>query len=242
MKKILIIAAMADVELNYLKEKLENKKIEETKICKFYIGNIDEKEIILCDAKVGLINTSSAITLGIEKYRPDYIINQGCAGGFGKKVHKSDLVIGTKCINITSIRTKNRSLGEGCNLNDWELINFIAGEEDRLIPQNAGEKLIKMVKNIEEKYQDGKIHYGIIGSGDIWNNECDRIVFLNEKYNILCEDMEGIAVYTIANTYNIPAIDIRIISDNLILKEEYERGVSVKCQKFVEELIKSIDR
>ena len=32
----------------------------------------------------------------------------------------------------------------------------------------------------------------------------------------VCEDMEGIAVYTIANQYKIPAIDIRVISDNEI--------------------------
>jgi adenosylhomocysteine nucleosidase len=240
MKTILIIAAMADVELNYLKEKLENIVEEKTKICKFYIGQMFDKRVILCDAKVGLINTSAATTLAIEKYHPDYIINQGCAGGFGKDVHKSDIVIGTECINITSIMTKFREEGEGCNLEDWDLINYVAGEQDRLVPQKASSELIDVAKKIESKYEYGKIHYGVIGSGDIWNKECDRIIFLNNKYGMLCEDMEGIAVYTVANQYGIPAIDIRVISDNEVLKEDYERNISFKVQEFVEMLIESI--
>ena len=238
--KILIISAMADVELNYLIKELRNIKTIKTKICKFYEGKIFDKEIILCDAKVGLINTASAMTLAIEKYKPDYIINQGCSGGFGKNIHKLDIVVGTKCINITSIKTKFRKIGEGSNIDDWELINFIAGEEDRLVPQNGSEKLINFIKNIENSYKDGKIHYGTIGSGDMWNKECDRIIWLNEKYNILCQDMEGVAVYTVANLYNIPAIDIRVISDNEILKEEYDRNVSIKAQKFTMNLLEEL--
>lgn len=237
MKKILIISAMGDVELNFLLEQLKNYQIEKTNICTFYLGKINEKEIILCDAKIGLINASAATTLAIEKYKPDYIINQGCAGGCGKDIHKSDIVIGEQCINITSIRTKPRKLGEGCNIDDWELINFVLGEKDRLIPQKGSQDLIQKIKQIEKTYKDGQMHYGIIGSGDIWNSECDRISYLNKNYDILCEEMEGIAVYTIANQYNIPAIDIRVISDNEILGEEYDRNICLKCQKFVMNLL-----
>lgn len=231
---------MADVELNYLIEKLEEKKTEKTNICTFYIGKLFQNDIILCDAKVGLINTAAATTLAIEKYHPDFIINQGCSGALDKNVHQSDIVIGTECINITSIITKPKAEGEGYSLEDWELINYIAGEKDRLIPQKASEKLIEKVKKIESTYQDGKIHYGIIGSGDIWNKECDWMLHLNEKYHILCEDMEGIAVYTIANQYHIPAIDIRVISDNELLKEEYDRNISLKAQKFMINLLKEM--
>ena len=240
MSKILIISAMADVELNYLIQNLEEYKIQKNNICNFYIGKINNNEIILCDAKVGLINTASATTLAIEKFNPDYIINQGCAGGFEKNIHKSDIVVGTECINITSIRTKYKEIGKGYNLDDWELINFVAGEEDRLIPQKAGKELIKIIKKIEKGYSEGKIHYGVIGSGDIWNKECDWIINLNKKYNMLCEDMEGIAVYTIANQYNIPAIDIRVISDNSILNEEYDRNISIKGQKFILHLLNNL--
>ena len=96
------------------------------------------------------------------------------------------------------------------------------------------------LKQIENTYKYGKIHYGIIGSGDIWNSECDWLIKLNEKYGILCEEMEGIAVYTIANQYKIPAIDIRVISDNELLKEEYDRNISLKGQEFIMNLLREI--
>lgn len=240
MSKILIISAMADVELDYLIKQLKETKIEKTNICTFYIGNLFENEIILCDSNIGLINTAAATTLAIEKYKPDYIINQGCAGAISKDIHKSDIVVGTECINITSINTKYKEEGQGYNLDDWELINFVVGEKDRLIPQHAGLELIEKVKQIEKTYKYGKIHYGIIGSGDIWNSECDWLIKLNEKYGILCEEMEGIAVYTIANQYKIPAIDIRVISDNELLKEEYDRNISLKGQEFIMNLLREI--
>lgn len=240
MSKILIISAMGDVELNYLTEQLTEYKIEKTNICTFYLGKLLKNDIILCDAKIGLINAAAAVTLAIEKYKPDYIINQGCAGGIGKNIHKSDIVVGEKCINITSMITKARKQGEGCNLDDWELINFVSGEQDRLIPQEASYELIQKVKKIEDTYKYGRIHYGIIGSGDIWNKECDRMIYLNKKYNILCEEMEGIAVYTIANQYKIPVIDIRIISDNELLEEEYDRNICLKGQEFIMNLLKEI--
>ena len=241
MKRILIISAMADVELNYLIEKLENKKIEKTNICNFYTGKIYENDIILCDAKVGLINTASSITLAIERYNPDYIINQGCAGACAKNIHKSDIVIGEQCINTTSFYTKEKKEGQGYSLDDWELINYTVGEKDKLIPQNAGKELIRMVKSIKHNYTEGKIHYGIIGSGDIWNKEIDWMIRLNKKHNIICFDMEGIAVYTIANMYKIPAIDIRVISDNAVLGEEYDRNISIKGQEFVFNLLKKLN-
>ena len=65
-------------------------------------------------------------------------------------------------------------------------------------------------------------------------------LYLNQKYGVLCEDMEGVAVYAVANKYNIPAIDVRVISDNEILDEEYERDISINSQKFVELIIADI--
>ena len=140
-----------------------HKKI--LKQAKGYYGAKHYRFRILCDSKVGLINAAAATTLAIEKYHPDYIINQSCAGGFGRDVHQSDIVVGTECINITSMSTKFRKEGEGCNLNDWELIKYIAGEKDRLVPQKAGQELVEAIKKIENEYFYGKIHYGVICSG-----------------------------------------------------------------------------
>ena len=82
---ILIIAAMEDVELNYLKTSIKNIKEVEYKSFKFYEGEVLKTKIILCETKVGLINAGIALTLAIEKYNPSIIINEGVARWIYKK-------------------------------------------------------------------------------------------------------------------------------------------------------------
>ena len=40
---------------------------------------------------------------------------------------------------------------------------------------------------------DCKVHYGRIGSGDVWTKDASNIKTLNEKYSTLCEEMESAA-------------------------------------------------
>lgn len=239
-KRILIIAAMANVELNYLLENLESKKEEQADLCTFYTGKMKSLEVIICNSKIGIINATAATVYAIEKYHPDIIINEGCAGGCSKNLDVGDLVIGLESINITSTKSKFRRIGEGSNLEDWDLVSFISGEKDRLMPQSANKELVDYIRKIDFKYNDGKVHYGIIGSGDIWNDECDRILYLNKKYGILCEEMESIAIYTIANIYKIPVVGIKVISDNSILKKTYDRNICLKAQEFTEIILENI--
>lgn len=241
-KRILIIAAMAHVELNYLLEKLEDKKEEQEEICTCYTGKMKGLEVIICNSKIGIINATAATVLSIEKYHPDIIINEGCAGGCAKNLNVGDLVIGQESINITSTKSKFRDIGEGSNLEDWDLVSFISGEKDRLMPQSANKELVDYIKKIDFKYTLGKVHYGTIGSGDIWNDECDRILYLNKKYGILCEEMESIAIYTIANIYKIPVVGIKVISDNSILRQAYDKNICLKAQEFTEIILENIQK
>jgi len=237
-RPILIIAAMENTELNVLKEEAENIKEIIEKTCKFYETKIEGYPVVLCCTNVGCIQASSAITLAIMKYHPIAIINEGLAGALGKDIHKHDLVVGTEIININSSKTPKRKENEGCDVLNWELVTFIAGQKDELKIEKGNESLIECIKNIEKEYTKGKVVYGRIGSGDIWNNEIDRLLDLNQRYNVLCEEMEGIAIYQIANQYQIPVINIRVISDNEILEEEYDTSTGRQLQYFIQKLVK----
>ena len=233
----MIIAAMEDTELNILKEinKIENKIEMET--CTFYETSINNYPVVLCASNIGCIQASNAVTISILKYNPIAIINEGLAGAHGKDIHKGDIVIGTEVININSIKTPKLKEGEGIDVFNWELVTFIKGQDDELKIEKADKLLIQCVKDIEKEYTKGKVIYGRIGSGDVWNNEADRIMHLNKKYNTLCEEMEGIAIYQIANRYHIPVIGIRVISNNEVLEEEYDVRIGEKLQYFVQKLL-----
>ncbi len=236
-RPILIIAAMEDTELNILKKinKIENKIQMET--CTFYETSINNYPVVLCSSNIGCIQASNAITIAILKYNPIAIINEGLAGAHGKDIHKGDIVVGTEIININSIKTPKLKEGEGIDIFNWELVTFIKGQDDELKVEKADKLLTQCVKDIEKEYTKGKVIYGRIGSGDVWNNEADRIMYLNQKYNTLCEEMEGIAIYQIANQYNIPVIGIRVISNNEVLNEEYDVSTGEKVQYFVQKLV-----
>ena len=73
------------------------------------------------------------------------------------------------------------------------------------------------------------LHYGILGSGDIFNREVDRINWIREHKNTLCEDNESIAVYTICNKLNINCIGFRTISNNELTQTEEDGATSTRA-------------
>ena len=233
-KKILIQCAM-EVEAEIIISNLENKKEVNIQGYKYYEGSMYNAKIIISLSKVGLIHASASLSLAIEKYKPDIILNMGISGATDKKLHTKDIVITESVININSYRTPYKKEKEGSNPNEWELLTFLSGETDRLIEEKTDKDLLSVTKEI---LKDEKITVGKIGSGDAWNREIDRITYLNKEYNILCEDMESIASYTLANQNNIPIIAIKMISDNILTGEEYNREVGLYLQDYILKFLK----
>lgn len=234
-KNPIVIMVSMKVEANFLIEKLENAKCESINKYNFYEGTINGYPVVICYCHVMSLNAGIATFVAIQKYHPIAIISQGTAGAHGKNIHKGDIVVGEKCINIVSCRTPLKKEGEGSNSLEWDLVNFLDGEDDRLEYQSGDNHLIELAKKIE--YSGGNVYFGIIGSGDVWNREADRILWLNQNFGTLCEEMEGIAVYTVANDFDIPVLGIRIISDNEILGEPYDRKIALKSQEFTYKFI-----
>lgn len=88
---------------------------------------------------------------------------------------------------------------------------------------------------------NNRIFYGTIGSGDIWDNEIDRINMLNKKYDVLCEDMESIATYAVCQKLNVPVLGIRMISNNKLTNEAYDDKSLAKLKEFQEVIIKILN-
>lgn len=234
LKKILVVVAM-EVEAKVLLEKLDNYVTIEKLGFTFYEGKIEGVEIIILLSGVGVINASSGMMVAMMEYKPDIVINYGIAGAMSKNIHTRDVVIGTFVSNINSYRTDELKEGEGSIPNTWELMTFLSGEKDRYIEYESNDYLLKFVKDIN--YFNGNVIYGKIGSGDCWNREVDRILYLNNKYDILVEDMESIAVYTVCSKYKVPVIAIKIISDNSLIGESYDREVGSYLQNFIYEYL-----
>lgn len=238
-RPILIIGAM-NVEINFLIDRLENLEISKLNIYNIYEGNIKGYPIVIAQSEIGIINSAVLTTLAIEKYNPILVINQGTAGGYSKDIHKGDIVIGSECFNIMSAKTPNRGENEGSNSLEWEYISFTNGGADEKKIIKADDKLVKFIKDRKEMYQGGNIHTGVIGSGDVWNWEIDKITYLNKEHDVLCEEMEGISVYTVSTNYDVPVVGVRVISNNTILEEGYDETLGLKCQEFIYKIVQDL--
>ena len=240
-KRPILLQGAMEVEINYFKEVITD--IEEVTIYgyEFLKGNFEGYPIIISKTKVGLIEASIATFIGITNFNPILVINQGTAGACTKNLHIGDIVIGDKCININSYITKPRKEKQGSIPLEGELLTFKDGK-DELLELNADEELRNIAIKRSNSYNVGKVICGTIGSGDVWDNEIDRIKWFNEKYMILCEDMETISTYSICNKLNIPTVGIRVISDNEITNEKYDKNIAIEAQKYVIEIVKELVR
>lgn len=240
----IVIHSAMGIEIEFLKDKMIDLKKEQYGNFIFYEGKFNDYPIVLNISGVGTIYTASDMMYVIYKYKPMCVINLGIVGSYHKEIHKNDFIVGSKCLNVNSYRTSYLEEGMGSDYQNWEMITFKEGI-DELVYWNCDKALLKLINELSDGYTDGNFFNGIIGSGDVWNNEIDRLLYLNSKYDLICSDMECISVYMVCNSFNIPAISLKVVSDNIILGEEYDRGVTKNIEnvllKYLDKIIKCKD-
>ena len=237
---ILFVIAMK-IEFNYLLTKFSN--ISEYKLGEYIYYQIElkNKTIYLLHSGIGEISTSISLTKFLNKIKPDIIINAGTSGAHDKKLNVGDIVLATEVINVNSIETMFKEENEESNSLNWQIKTFI---EDGVTKNFEGEykvyygdkNLISKLKDIGNK--EGMTMYeGRVASGDIWNKEKVRIKHLNEKYLTLFEEMEICSVYIICQQENIPCAGIKIISNNEMNGQKYDRNITEKLDEFLYKII-----
>lgn len=220
----IIIQGAMDIEIDVLLDYFKPQVVKTIAEYVYYIADYKDNTIIISKTKEGLINASVATTIGINEFNPTLIINQGCAGGHLPEIKIGDLVIGEKSIYINNFYTNPKKLGEGSNSLEW----FPLKERSYLV--ESTQRYVKIAESIEF---DGKKVTGILGSGDLWSREADRINYLHGLFNELSEDMESVAALRVSKLFDIDRIAFRIISNNELTDEKVNWEVCEKLQHFV---------
>lgn len=233
-KNYILVAVAMRIEAKPLIEKLENVKKDCINSFDFYIGQINNKDIIIGISNIGIVNMSSMISIAISNYNIDRIINYGLSGGYGD-VKRGSIIVGKECMNINSYLT---NYSEIVNIENLNFITFKEDEDYEIIAELVIYKANESILTSLEDINQNNVIFGKIGSGDVWNKEIEKIDLLYNKYNILCEDMESVAIYQLADRFNIPAISIRGISNNELLNQEYDPSVSEMLVDYIYRCIK----
>ena len=231
-KTILIQGAM-DIEIEYFIDKLEKKEKQTIAGYEFYTGYIHTSKIIISKTLVGVVNSTTATTIAIMTFRPDIVINQGIAGAHKSNIHIGDIIIGEKCCNINAFSMPTKEEGHSSNPFEWETNK--RGEEIQI----GDKKLVKVIEGFFETNCENTIYTGTLGSGDVFNREYDRIMWLQNRFHHLSEDMESIGTYCVCNQFEIPCVGIRIISNNELTNEKLDKEQAIRLQELFIKLFKT---
>lgn len=182
----------------------------------FIKGKIAEIPLVVCISGIGKINSSLSAILAFKNFHIKKAIISGIAGAYPS----SGLKVGDIAIAEREIEA-DTGLLINCENKDNSFI-FIKSEE-----------ILMQVPPFCEKLKKGTFLTLSSSTGNL-----NRAKFLEKKFKAICENMEGFAVAKAAKIYNIPAVEIRSISNivtdrrELLKLDEIKQNARI-VQKFI---------
>ncbi|MEF9895769.1 MAG: 5'-methylthioadenosine/S-adenosylhomocysteine nucleosidase [Clostridia bacterium] len=241
-RPILIQGAM-DLETSTMMAALEGAQDVMVSGYHYVTGTIDGYPVVVSKTQVGMVNAATTTTIALIKWNPCVVINQGTAGGHDVALHKGDIVLGTTTVNVNSFKSEWADAGAGIDPTKWEnratevLQN---GEVVEVMELKSDAKLVEFAKNLSAEYEKGQVVEGVIGSGDVWNKELDRINLIHSQFGTSCEEMETFSVAQVCAYFDVPFLGMRILSNNELHKEDFDPQTGEDCQLFTLEVVRAL--
>lgn len=221
-----IIGAM-DEEIYELKRIIDVKEEKKIYDVNFYIGTLNNKEVILVKSKIGKVASSFVTTLLISNFDIDYIINIGTCGAVNSKLKYLDIVVASKLIyHDADVRAFGYDFGQMAQC----------------------PKYFEVDKNLLERAKKfNNVHIGDVVSGDQFIDDAynmkRKVDEYFKDYDVLACDMESTSIAHVSYLANVPFIIIRTISDVLDFdgtKRDFQELAMESCKilaHFIEEYI-----
>ena len=240
-RPVVIFGAM-DVEVDLLIDRTGPCHREEIGMWRFYEGSLDGWPTVIAETLMGSINAAVSAGFAIQKYDPVCLISQGTSGAHHVDIHSRDIVIGESVVQVGLRVTDTRPEGGGSDVLKWKYPGSEFLEDGRHVMRarlHSDASLVRLAQNVP--YAGGRLITGTIASGDMWNREADMIHEYRQRFGSECEEMESFAILQAARAFDVPALAVRIISNNeLIPGEEYDRSIGVQCQRYVLDVARAI--
>lgn len=187
-------------EVALLREKISNQEQETIAGCEFTTGSMDGAEVILLRSGIGKVNAAMSTTILLDRFKPDYVINTGSAGGFHPDLNVGDVVISSEVRH-----------------HDVDVTAF--GYEYGQVPQlpaafEANSGLVEIAEEAAKEIGSVQIVKGLIATGDSFMNDPKRVDAIRDKFlNLQAVEMEAAAIAQVSYQFGIPFVIIRSLSD-----------------------------
>ena len=208
---IAIICAMSEERDAFLSLM---KDIKETKIehimyhgyafdNKCYKGKLNGKEVVVVHSGVGKVYAAIVTTLVLKKYKPELVVNVGCAGSLNKDIHVGDVVVATRVA-------------------DWDV--DVPGWERSIYSDKMSfacdGRFSKLSKSIKCKYN---VKNGFIVSADEFIYKKSQVNTIKKYFpDALCGEMEGSSVSNTCYAFGVNSAIVRSISDETLVNGDYK--------------------
>jgi adenosylhomocysteine nucleosidase len=242
-----IVQGAMDLEVKKFASRLDNVSVERVGGWTFWRGTLQGYPVIVSKTMKGLSNSAAATAIAAERFHPVAIINQGTAGGHVPELHVYDIVLGKYAVNMGAFKTAYRKPGQGSDFPGWTPLDLLVSEDSAGEDPNAhtmrrfpgNEQLLAAAERVKDLYRKGRVVEGVIGSGEIWNSELDRIQWFHRKYGTSVEEMETASAAQIATFFQIPFLGIRVLSNNITNGGTYDAKTGEACQEYVYDVVKA---
>ncbi len=200
MDRIGIIGAM-DEEVNQLKEKMTDIRIESKAAMDFYSGRLMGKDVVVVRSGIGKVNAAVCAQILMDEYKIDVVINTGIAGSLKAEINIGDMVLSTDTLQHDVDAT---GFGYG--------FGVIPRMETSIF--QADEKLVRIAQSVcSEVNKDISVFLGRIVSGDQFISDKDKKAWITQQFQGYCTEMEGAAIAQAAYLNKVPFLIVRAISD-----------------------------
>jgi len=239
---VLLVQGAVDGELQPLLTALEGARSRQISAWTFWEGRIGAKRVVVSRTEVGPINAVAATVLGIERYQPGLVINQGTAGAHNPDLRLWDIVVGERTVDYGAYTSEHGDAGSGINPARWKpdphRLRLDGRQGTSFYTFSGDARAIEAAAAM--KNPRGRVVRGTIGSAPQYNRELDMIASIRARYGTDSEDMESAFAHGAATGLRTRFLAIRMISDSEYSHPHLERVAGQYCSEFVLELVRSL--
>jgi len=247
-RRIGIVGAMPE-EINGIVSLLEDKKEIIKGMRAYYVGTINNIEVVVVFSRWGKVASATTVTHLIIEFGITELIFTGVAGAINQDLNVGDIVIATSLVQhdldarpimkrfeIPLLGVTELFAPKGILDSTVEKISQLVANRDlidSLSPQQS--ELFSLANQ--------KVVVGQIASGDqFFSSNLEKENLLVVLPEVLCVEMEGAAVAQVCFEYDIPYVVIRTISDaaNENSVVDFNEFVSQVASKFGLEIIQKL--
>ncbi|HLT20474.1 MAG TPA: 5'-methylthioadenosine/S-adenosylhomocysteine nucleosidase [Thermomicrobiales bacterium] len=214
---VLVVCAM-DSEAVHLREMLTDVDEQPVGRWRRSRGRLGEVPVDLVVSGIGLAYAAAATAAALMNARPRAVFNYGCAGAHRADIHAGDVVVASAVAHLASYVHKPDGTK---HIFGFRLAEAEASRTLDQLPTDR--ELVEHARQAAEAIDlppwpgrdaSPQIHYGPVGSADIWTQHADTIQQLHATHQTLCEDMEAAALAQICALFGVPFLAIKDISNN----------------------------